>query len=420
MENINQTFLVHACTSKTRAITPTITPSAGFGYEDANEAEGIFAGKLNLPLYSRMGNPTNSNLEQAFVALENGFSAISTSSGMGALSMVLGAFLNSGDKIVIAGGFFSGSFTLVTDTLKRFGIKNRHCDVDDYDTLEKELIDAKVLLIESVSNPLLSIADIEELSILCKKYNVLLVVDNTLTPIILKPLELGADIVVYSSTKCICGHSNALGGIVVLREVDDNHILHNKKFQDIHPILQKAKKNTMFAVCKKRALRDMGMSANAFASFLTMIGLETLKLRLDKVNENVNFLLPKLIEKLKDVKVSHASIDKRYNDVYKKYFPNGSGALFTLDFGNKEKAFKFLNALKRTILSANVGDNRTLALHMKSTIFADFSDINATKMGVTEGLVRVSIGIEEAEDILEDFIKAYKKKNNREEPLAVS
>lgn len=410
MKNFEEfnTFLVQNIGSKTRAIAPTITSSAAFGYEDAEEAEGIFAGSVQNPLYARMGNPTNAKLENIMAKLDGGSSAIATSSGMGAMSMVLTAFLESGDEVLCIGGFFGGTYTLVNETLARFGVKGTFFDVDDMAEIEAKLASGvKALVVESVGNPNLKLPDLQAIITLCNRYNTLVIVDNTVTPLIIQPLKMGADIVIYSTTKIISGHSAALGGIAVFREVKENDKLHNDKYCSIHPILAKAKKKAFFAICKKRAMRDFGMSANAFGSFVTMLGLETLALRTQRVNDNVQTLTKLLNDALGDIKVRHPSLENHeHHDRFKNDFKDGCGSILTLDCGNKEKAFSLLNKAKLLTQTANIGDNRTLALHMRSTIYRDFTVEQCQFLGITDGLIRVSVGLESPQTIAEDFIQA--------------
>lgn len=404
------TLLVQSIAEKVGPTAPTITPSASFGYKDAVEAEEIFAGELNLPLYARVGNPTNTKLESVMTKVENGYAAIATSSGMGALHLSISSFLNSGDEILCVGGFFGGTYTLVKETLNRFDIKNSFCQSNDISFMEEKLKNGiKIVLLESVSNPSLRLPDIKKIASLCSKYKTLLVVDNTATPLLVRPLDMGADIVIHSTTKNISGHSAALGGIAVFREADTkNDKLSNNKYKDIHPILEKAGKKAFVAVCKKRALRDVGMSANAFGSFLTLLGLETLSLRMKRINESVSLIVKTLDKSLnKKIKINHPSLPSHID--HKRYiedFPSGCGALFTIECHTKENAFAFLDSLKLVTLTANIGDNRTLALHMDSTIFRDFDSGTKEFLGITEGLIRVSVGLENPKDIIDDFMKA--------------
>ena len=408
--NYYNTLLVQSVGSKVGPIAPTLVPSAAFGYEDAEHAEGIFAGEVNAPLYARVGNPTNAKLESVVAKMEGGFGAIATSSGMGAISMVTTAFLNAGDEVLCIGGFFGGTYTLITETMKRFGVTNSFCEVDDLKHIESKLkLGVKMVLMESVGNPSLRLPDIKMIADICHVYETILVVDNTATPLLVRPLELGADIVVHSSTKNMSGHSAALGGIAVFRAVkaNDEKLLH-EKYADVHKIVKKMGVKAFIPICKKRAIRDMGMTANAFGSFLTMLGLETLSLRVERVNNSVEKVAKILEEKLPEgVTVNHPSLlSSQDHKIYRRDFKQGCGPLLTLDCGTKERAFTLLNRLKLAILTANIGDNRTLALHMASTIYSDFDESTRRFLGVTEGFIRVSIGLEDPQTIADDFLQA--------------
>jgi O-acetylhomoserine (thiol)-lyase len=404
------TLLVQSVGSKVGPIAPTITPSAAYGYENAEEAEGIFAAQVNKPLYARVGNPTNAKLEAIVAKMEGGFGAIATSSGMGAISMVCSAFLSAGDELLCIGGFFGGTYSLVNETLARFGITNSFCTVDDFEHIEATLQRGiKMVLFESVGNPSLTLPDIQRIIDLCNKYETLVMIDNTATPLLVRPLEMGADISVHSSTKNMCGHSAALGGIAVFRAVkEEGDKLLNPKYADVHKIVKKMGEKAFIPICKKRAIRDFGMTANAFGSFMTMIGLETLSLRVERINKSVEVVAALLDEKLPEgVSVNHPSLPtSRDHARYKSDFAQGCGPLLTIDCGTKERAFTFLNKLKYVIQTANIGDNRTLALHMTSTIYSDFNEETRTFLGVHEGLIRVSIGLEDPKVIAEDFLQA--------------
>ena len=404
------TQLVHNVGSRVGPIAPNITPSAAFGYQDAQEAEGIFGATVNKPLYARVGNPTNAKLESIVAEFEGGFGAIATASGMGAISMVCTAFLNSGDEILCIGGFFGGTYSLVNETLARFGVTNSFCEVDDFNHIEAALKRGiKMVLFESVGNPSLTLPDVQRIIDLCNKYETVVMIDNTATPLLLRPLTMGADIVVHSSTKNMSGHSAALGGVAVFRAVnEEGDKLHHEKYKDLHKIVNKMGKKAFIPICKKRAIRDFGMTANAFGSFMTMVGLETLSLRVERVNQSVAKVAKELHEKFPEgISVNHPSLPSSPDYArYKSDFAQGCGPLLTINCGTKEKAFAFLNKLKLVILTANIGDNRTLALHMTSTIYSDFNEEARKFLGVDEGLIRVSIGLEDPRSIAEDFIQA--------------
>ena len=404
------TLLVHSVGSKVGPIAPTITPSAAYGYQDAEEAEGIFAAQVNKPLYARVGNPTNAQLESIVAKMEGGFGAIATSSGMGAISMVCTAFLSAGDELLCIGGFFGGTYSLVNETLARFGVTNSFCAVDDFEHIESALKRGiKMVLFESVGNPSLTLPDVQRIIDLCNKYETLVMIDNTATPLLLRPLEMGADISVHSSTKNMSGHSAALGGIAVFRAVkEEGDKLLNEKYADVHKIVKKMGEKAFIPICKKRAIRDFGMTANAFGSFMTMIGIETLSLRVERINKSVETVAALLDKKLPEgVSVNHPSLPSSPDHArYKSDFPQGCGPLLTINCGTKERAFALLNKLNLVIQTANIGDNRTLALHMTSTIYSDFNEEARKFLGVDEGLIRVSIGLEDPNAIAEDFLQA--------------
>jgi len=407
--NYYNTLLVQNVGSKVRAIAPTITSSAAFGYENAEEAEGIFKGEVANPLYARVGNPTTAKLEAIVAKMEGGLGAIATSSGMSALSMVMTAYLKSTDEVLCIGGFFGGTYTLVNQTMKRFGIKSTFCGIDEFDIIEERLKNnIHMVLIETVGNPSLELPDLQRITDLCNHYETLLVVDNTVTPLTQRPLEMGADIVIHSTTKAMSGHSAALGGIAIFRAVQEKDKLYHEKYKNMHPILNKMTKKAMIAIAKKRAMRDMGMSANANGSFLTMLGLETLALRIERVNNSIPKLVKILNEQLPhDIVVSHPSLAFHpHHTRYKEEYNQACGPILTLECGTKERAFQLLNNLKLVTQTANIGDNRTLALHMSSTIYADFEKDTQRYLGVTDGLIRVSVGLEDPVVIANDFIEA--------------
>lgn len=409
--NYYSTLLVQNVGSKVRAIAPVIASSAAFGYENAEEAEGIFKGEITNPLYARMGNPTTARLEGIVAKMEGGLAAVATSSGMGALAMVMTAYLRSDDEVLCIGGFFGGTYTLVNETMRRFGVKSSFCGIEDYEKIETILQKGiHIVVIETVGNPSLELPDLPKIIELCNKYETLLVVDNTVTPLTLRPLEMGADIVIHSTTKAMSGHSAALGGIAVFRALKEQDKLKHNKYTHLHPIVNKMGKKAFVAIAKKRAMRDMGMSANANGSFLTMLGLETLALRIQRVNDSLPKLVSMLDEKLpKHIKVSHPSLKSNtYHERFNNDFNKAIGPIITLECGNKEIAFKLLNNLKVVTQTANIGDNRTLALHMGSTIYRDFDKDTQKYLGVTDGLIRISVGLEDPSIIAEDFLQAVK------------
>jgi len=250
--------------------------------------------------------------------------------------------------------------------------------------------------------------DIKKIAQIANEAGVALIVDNTITPLSISPIKLGADIVVYSTTKIISGNSSALGGCATFRAINDNEDkFKTSRYEFLAKFIKGAGAMALIPNAKKRALRDLGMSANANASYQTMLGLETLALRLPRVIKSVEIIANTLSEK--GLNINHPSLKTHsQNKRYLESFKNGCGTLFTIDMGSKEKAFEFLRKTKLATITANIGDSRTLALHMASTIYSDFDENTRIFLGITDGLIRISIGLENPQDIIDDFINAAK------------
>lgn len=393
--------------SYNRAISTPITSSATFFYQDSKEAEDIFSGNTMQPLYSRMGNPTSAQLEQKLSSLEKGVGAVATSSGMGAITMVITSLCSAGDEIVAVGGLFGGTYALMSQTLPRFGINTKFLDVDELENIENSITTkTKIIFCESVGNPSLRLPDLEAIGKIATKHNVAFIVDNTITPIIVKPFEHGADIVVYSTTKIISGNSSALGGIAIFKEISDGDKFHNARYEFLNPFINKLKGKALIGCAKKRSLRDFGMSANAHSSYQTLLGIETLELRNNRINTSCEIVAQVLYSE--GVDVNHPSLEfHKDNALYKEAYKEGCGSMITIDMGTKEKAFKFLDNSKLLTLTANIGDCRTLGLHMGSTIYQDFTQSEKEFLGITDGLIRISIGLEKPQDIIDDLLACY-------------
>ena len=404
------TQFVQGVGNKEGAVSPVITNSASFAYGTPEVGEGIFDGSLQKPLYSRMGNPTTARLESIIAKMDNGIGAVATSSGMAATTLATMSIVSAGDEIISIGGLFGGTYALFSETLTRFGITTTFFDVDELTNIENAITDkTKIIFLESVGNPNMRLPDIPAIAKIANDAGVALIVDNTITPLSISPLQLGADIVVYSTTKIISGNASALGGCAVFRAIntDGDDKFKTPRYADMHKFIKAAGKMALIPNAKKRAMRDFGMSANANASYQTMLGLETLPLRMDKIIQSVEIIAQALNEV--GLNINHPSIESHpHHQRYKDNFSKGCGTLFTIDMGTKEEAFSFLNKTKLITLTANIGDSRTLALHMASTIYRDFDDEVKNFLGITPGLIRVSIGLETPQDIINDFLKATK------------
>ena len=403
------TQFVQSVGSKEGAVSPSVTNSASFSYATPQTAEGIFDGSIKKPLYSRMGNPTSSKLESLLAQMDGGIGAVTTSSGMAATTLATMSIVSAGDEIISIGGLFGGTYALFSETLTRFGIKTQFFDVDELKDIENAITEkTKIIFLESVGNPNMRLPDIKTIAKIANKHGVALIVDNTITPLSISPLKLGADIVVYSTTKIISGNSSALGGCVVYRALHDNDDKFKRdRYKDLHKIIHKAGKMALIPIAKKRAMRDFGMSANAQASYQTILGLETLPLRLSRIIDSIHIITKALSKE--GLNINHPSLNFHpHHERYQTDFQNGCGTLFTIDMGSKERAYSFLNKTKLATITANIGDSRTLALHMASTIYSDFDNETKSFLGITDGLIRISIGLENPQDIIEDFINSAK------------
>jgi len=401
------TQFVQQIGKKEGPISPVMINSASFGYGNSETGEGIFDGSVKKPLYARMGNPTSAQLEQILASMDGGIGAVAASSGMGATAMATLSLLKSGDEIISIGGLFGGTYSYFTETLARFGVRTHFFDVDAFEAIEEAINTAtKIVFLESVGNPNMRLPDIRRIADIANRYGVALIVDNTITPLSVAPLALGADIVVYSTTKIITGNASALGGAVIYRAISEgDDKFKGERYGDLHPFIKKMGSTALIAVAKKRALRDFGMSANGFGSYLTMLGLETLPLRMDRIVSSVETVAKALSEK--GFVINHPSLPLHpHNDRYRTQFANGCGTLLTIDMGSKEAAFEFLNRSELITITANIGDSRTLGLHMASTIYRDFDEETKLFLGITPGLIRISVGLENAEAIIDDFVNA--------------
>jgi len=401
------TQFVQAIGKKEGAVSPEITASASFAYGDPETAEGIFDGSIQKPLYARMGNPTTAQLEKILADMDGGIGAIVTSSGMAATALTTMSLLKSGDEIISIGGLFGGTYSYFSETLSRFGITARFFDVDETEKIEQTINEhTKIIFLESVGNPNMRLPDIKAIADIANTHKIVLIVDNTITPLSISPLALGADIVVYSTTKIISGNASVLGGAAVFRAIsDEDDKFKTRRYHEVHKFIRKMGKTALIGNAKKRAMRDFGMSANAFASYLTMLGLETLPLRMDRIVQSVETIVQALSDK--GLSVYHPSLETHpHHNRYKNDFINGCGTLFTIDMGSKEAAYNFLKRAKIPTITANIGDSRTLALHMASTIYSDFDENIKDFLGISPGLVRISVGLEQPEDIIEDFVSA--------------
>lgn len=386
----------------TGSTTTPIYQTAAYHHETAEEMEKIFLGRKPRFVYTRVNNPTIAHFERRMAALEHGIGAIAFSSGMAAISASIMNILQVGDEIIASGGLFGGTYQFFNE-MASFGIKVKYADENNFADLITE--NSKIIYVETIANPKLDVVDVKKVAELAHKHNLLLFVDNTLTtPYMIRPLYLGADVVIHSTTKMINGGGNAVGGMVIIGK----NLINYEKY----PKLAEYEKYGNFAYIvrlREKILTNFGSSAAPFNVFLTEIGLDTLSLRMDRACENA-LEVAKLLSEQKNIEVNYIGLEgNKYYELAKKQFNGKYGTMMTLKFENKAKAFKFINSLKLALKESNIGDVRTLVIHPASTIYVHASDDEKAQAGVSEGVVRINFGIEDAEDLKMDFLTALKE-----------
>ncbi|VAY86363.1 O-acetylhomoserine sulfhydrylase / O-succinylhomoserine sulfhydrylase [hydrothermal vent metagenome] len=406
--NLNKfyTKIINLTSNKKGPVSTPIVNSASFAYGDSATAVERFSGDLQNPQYARMGNPTNIKLEKAMTTIEGGIQAFCTSSGMASVSMAVLSLAIAGDEIIVVGGLFGGTYSFFKNFCSRCGIKSHFFEADDFDGIKTAINDkTKIIFCESVGNPNLKLTNLPILGKIATENKIAFIVDNTVTPLSIKPIDFGADIVIYSTTKIIAGNTSALGGIAVFRQLQENDKFYTKRYKEIlEPFLKEHPKDALARIARP-ILRDIGFAGNAMSSYLTLLGLETLPLRLDRIKTSSNVVAKELQKH--GFNVRHPSLQNHENnDLFNSLYNGYSGSLLTIDFENNKEAFDFLDKCSLITITANICDARTLGLHMKSTIYKDYDEKTRKFLGITDGLVRISIGLEDPMDIVNDFIQA--------------
>ena len=386
-----------------------IYQSSAFRHDSAEDLEKIFDNKKMGFSYTRINNPTVESFEKRVTMLEDGIGSVACASGMAALTNAFLNILQAGDEIVAACGLYGGTVELFDD-LKPFGISVKYVKENKPEAFEAEITEkTRLVFAETIGNPKLDVTDIQAVAEVAHKYDVPLIVDNTVaTPYLIQPLKLGADIVVHSSSKYINGSSDAISGILVCGK--------GLKWDPYrYPGLAPYRKFGPFAYIAKLRnglFRNTGACLAPQNAFLNNLGLETLGLRMQRQCDNA-LELAKFLQSLGgDIQVNYPGLEENpYHELAKKQFKNGFGAIVTVRTGSKEKAFSIINSLKIPLIISNIGDTKTLVIHPESTIAAHISDEEKLQSGVFEDLIRISVGIEDIEDLKEDFRQAIE--NNR-------
>ncbi len=409
--------------SRARAVPLYRTTS--YVFNDTKQAADLFSLKETGDIYSRISNPTQSILEERLRLLEGARGALALASGTSAIFYSIINIASVGDEIISISNLYGGTHALFKGLLLKFGIKTKFFDISDIDGIKGAVNEkTKCIFCESISNPSLDICDIEEFSKIAKNASIPLIVDNTFcTPYLLRPIEYGADIVIHSLTKWISGHGTVLGGVVL---DSGNFNWQNKKF----PLLTEpdpgyhglryaydlGEQNNLAYIVRMRAtlLRDLGACLSPDNAWFFLQGLETLHLRMREHSKNA-LEVAKFLKKHKNVSwVRYAGLarDRKEKKLVKKYLSNGAGGMVvfgikkTKEKSEVERGAEFINKLKMISHLANVGDSKSLAIHPASTTHSQLIGEDREKAGVTDDLIRLSVGIENVKDIIDDLENA--------------
>jgi len=421
------TLAVHAGQTPdpaTGACAVPIYQTASYVFKDAAHAGRLFGLEEFGNIYTRIMNPTNDVFEKRVAALEGGAAGLATASGMAAEALTLTTLASAGDEIVSTTSLYGGTYTLLRYTFERLGITVRFVDADDFDGLRAAINDkTRALYTETLGNPKLDVADIETLASIAHERGIPLVIDNTsASPALVRPIEWGADIVVNSATKFLGGHGTTIAGVIVdggkfdwaasgrfknFTEPDPSY--HGLSYTDAFGPL------AFILKARVQGLRDTGAALSPFITILQLQGIETLHLRLERHSQNA-LAVARHLEQHPGVEwVNYPGLESSpYRARAKKYLPNGEGGLVTFGIkGGYEAGKKFIDALKLFSLLANIGDAKSLVIHPASTTHQQLSLEEQAAAGVTPELVRLSVGIEDIRDILEDLDQAIESANGQ-------
>ena len=403
------TDLLHAEVVKEEkgATLPPIYQNSAFEQEKASDLEGIFENRRPGYCYTRVGNPTISAFENRITKIEGGIASVACSSGMAAITNAILNILQSGDEIISSASLYGGSIDLFRE-LEAFGITTRYVKNNDWNAIRNAFSSkTKLVFAETIGNPCLDVTDVKELAAIAHEHRVPLVIDNTTaTPYLVKTMELGADIVVNSSSKYINGSSNSISGILT----DSGRFSWD--FQKYPGLSEYKKFGPMCYIAKLRngLFRNTGSCLAPMSAYQNILGLETLGLRMDRECKNALALAEWIHTEYPQFKVNYPGLKTSlWHDIAKKELKNGYGAILTIRLGTKEKAFRFIDSLKIAYNLSNIGDTKTLVIHPGSTISLHSNEEEKENAGVFEDLVRVSVGIEDIEDLIEDFDNAFQE-----------
>ena len=406
--------------SATEARAVPIYATTSYVFKDADQAAGRFGLTEPGNIYTRLMNPTSDVFERRIAALEGGAAALATASGSAAITYAVQNIAVAGDHIVSAANLYGGTYNLFANTLHEQGLSVTFVDPHDPENFEKAIRDnTKLLYAETLGNPNSDVIDLEAISAIAHRHGIPLIVDNTFaTPYLLRPIEHGADIVVHSATKFIGGHGTVMGGVVV--DSGRFNWAENDKFPGLskpnpsyHGVVFTEACGNLAYILKLRTtlMRDQGATISPFNSFLLLQGLETLSLRVERHVENALKVIDFLKNHPQVKKVNHPSLaEGRQKELYNAYFPNGAGSIFTFEInGTAADAKKFTENLTLFSLLANVADVKSLVIHPASTTHSQLSEEELLACGITPTTVRLSIGTEHIDDLIDDLQTGFGK-----------
>lgn len=397
-----------------------IYQTSSYVFRDCEHAAARFDLSDAGNIYGRLTNPTEDVFERRIAALEGGVAALAVASGAAAVTYTFQNLAQAGDHIVAAKNIYGGTYNLLAHTLREYGIETTFVDPFNYEEVEAAIREnTKALHIETLGNPNSDIADIERLAGIAHAHGIPLVVDNTFaTPYLVRPIEYGADIVVHSATKFIGGHGTTLGGVIIDGGKFDwaasgRFPALTEPNPSYHGVCFTEAAGTAAFVTKIRAilLRDMGATLSPFHAFIFLQGLETLSLRVERHVQNALKVAAYLNAHPQVEKVHHPSVseDPEQQRLYRKYFPGGGGSIFTFEIkGDAKTAMKFIDNLELFSLLANVADVKSLVIHPASTTHAQLSEEELADQGIRPNTIRLSVGTEHIDDIIEDLEEAFR------------
>ncbi|WP_429971598.1 O-acetylhomoserine aminocarboxypropyltransferase/cysteine synthase family protein [Fructilactobacillus sp. Tb1] len=416
-----ETLQVHAgqTVDETGARAVPIYQTTSYVFKDAEQAANRFALTEPGNIYTRLTNPTTDVLEKRVAALENGTSAVALASGAAAVNAAITNIAEAGDEIVSASTIYGGTYNLFNATLPKLGIKTHFVDSDDPENFEKAINEhTKALYLETIGNPDINLSNIDEIAKIAHNHGILLIVDNTFaSPYLYRPLDHGADVVVESATKFIGGHGTTMGGVIAENgkfdyqasgrypgfTTPDTHY-NGLVFADLKP-------GAFTTKVRAEVLRDTGAAISPFNSFLLIQSLETLSLRVQRHVENTRKVIDYLDHNDKVAWIKYPELkSSKYHKLAEKDFPNGVGSIFTIGLtGGETAGKKLIENLQLFSLLANVGDAKSLIIHPASTTHAQLNEAELKEAGITPDLVRISIGIENVDDLIADLDQALAK-----------